>query len=424
MPSGFLSGMANPTGLSEFQSDSDSLPLNVLYYQAIEGHGSPGGFNLWSDDNYQLLHYKYFPTGKPHVSHYALETRVYSAFSPRNAEQVPHYVDQVRLILRALLAAMLALFVAAITRETSLAVGLALAFLLAITTGLVVVAGSLFWAAFTFQAPISIIWFFYPLARRRYQQVALGVVILGLLLVRFLCSWEYCTVIAGMVVTAVFYYGLKASSNWWRALLPVFVYGALGAVAFFVSYGINASAVAQLSRTYPELNKAFKNRAGQMSSFTASGTSEINDWQQHRPKLYEKLLPYGIEKWRGTFWDRLAYSIRNVCRILVFAAVAIPFTGHSIPLGLVAPAMLALMVWVTRSRTAWSGSTQTWLWTTWASLLASLTWPLLMSGHFQGSNHLVPMMLSFGWIPISYVLLLQVAREAYEKRHPTGVSRP
>jgi hypothetical protein len=102
--------------------------------------------------------------------------------------------------------------------------------------------------------------------------------------------------------------------------------------------------------------------------------------------------------------------------------VAIPFTGHSFPLGVEAPAMLALMIWLTRRRAAWSPQTQNWLWTAWGSLLASSTWPLLMSGHFQGDFHLNPMMLSFGWIPISYVLVLQVAREAYKKRYPTAIS--
>ena len=206
---------------SRFQQDSDGLVVNSMVFASEYGWAERGLLGLKLPGAQMIvdaIQLKQKSDYEPYASQFGLQGHILSAVAPKDAEA--RY--QVYVVERFICAFLFSIVLLALFKSVFFEFGPLPAWLMLIgccgSPWIAFMAGSVYWMSCLLFAPFVFSWCCYDRYRDSGRLITFYAILLGLFALKFLCGYEYITVVALLPIVRIVYSEVLAGSPWSRIL--------------------------------------------------------------------------------------------------------------------------------------------------------------------------------------------------------------
>ncbi len=349
---------------------------------------------------------------QPYDSQYGLQTRLITFFAPKDDASLGRYFKAVKLSLAVTTAALFTLFVWQVRRLFGTKTMIVTAGLIAISPWLVGFARNMYWMEPFIIAPFIVGFVVYPKLRKAKKTYWYYSIVAGLLFLKLLNGYEYITTISiSVLIPIVFYesYRVRRSlvSFWKQAGLVAIA----ALVAFIGAYLVNLASLANYYHSWQVAIEKVNARASQRS---------LKGIQQVKPDVilnFAATSPEGYKAMdRILDMDELStgsgplykYAMLSVANYLLLPVIDLPLPIDGLAGELLQSVLMLIMLgWVVirsmkhtaQTKKYYSAFKNAYV----VSLLAALSWLLIMPGHALPHAHINGIVFSISFALIIYM---------------------
>lgn len=361
----------------------------------------------------------------PYDSQYGAQARVVAAFAPQEKSDIDRYLRKVELLLSMLSAAVVMMIIVAVYRLVGLVPTSVMYTLAAVSPWIVGYARNLYWFEWMMLLPFAFALLAYPWFKGRgLSRVFYGIEAV-LLYVKLLNGYEHVTVVAvSVLVPVVMYEAIKSTAPLWKYWKQAMIVAGISVIALG---GAIATHLGTLSQHYGSWDEATARLRERSSERSVAGLQRMQPYvilgtQVTLPDVYAFIDRFtDLEFLKDGNGSPVKYAAISAINYLLLPAVTLPISIAGV-FGVVLQSVAAFMVYGFLAIRRIKHSKQykkyyrSLLYGFWVSVLAWMTWIVLMPGHVYPHAHLNAIIFYLPMLFICYMAIGCVVAEMIKHR--------